>query len=55
MNYIKEVIAELKKTTWLTPKQWLNLVVYTVAVCGIIALLAFVLDAVFMDIRQMIL
>ncbi len=55
MKYIKEVIFELKETTWIKPKTLLNLLVYTIVMCGIIALLAFGLDFLFTEIRTIIL
>jgi preprotein translocase subunit SecE len=52
---IGEIFYELKHTTWTKPKTLGALLVYTIAICGIIALLAFGLDFVFTEFRNIIL
>jgi len=54
-NLIGDVFKELKQTTWLKPKNLAVLLVYTIAICGIIALLAFGLDFIFTELRNKIL
>jgi preprotein translocase SecE subunit len=49
---IKKIINELKKTQWPTAKELLLLTVYTVVLCGIIALAITGLDLVFFEIRD---
>ncbi len=52
---VKDIFSELKQTTWLKPKQLGSLLVYTVIICGIIALFSFGLDFLFTELRNIIL
>ncbi len=52
---IGDIFTELKQTTWTKPRRLGTLLVYTIAICGIIALLAFGLDFVFTEFRNIIL
>ena len=52
---VKDIFSELKKTTWLKPRRLGQLLVYTVIICGIIALLSFGLDFLFAELRNIIL
>jgi preprotein translocase SecE subunit len=49
---IKQIINELKKTKWPTPKELIGLTIYTLVLCGIIALAITGLDVVFFEIRD---
>jgi preprotein translocase SecE subunit len=49
---IKKIITELKKTVWPTGSQLINLTIYTLVLCGIIAVLVLVLDLAFFEIRD---
>jgi preprotein translocase SecE subunit len=48
----KGIINELKKTKWPTGKELLVLTIYTVILCGIIALAITGLDIVFFEVRD---
>ncbi len=50
ITYITGIIKELKLTRWLTPRELLNLLIYTIILCGIIALIITGLDIVFRNI-----
>ncbi len=54
-KFTQEVASELKQTTWTKPRQLGVLLIYTISICGIIALLAFGLDFVFTEFRNIIL
>jgi preprotein translocase SecE subunit len=54
-KFVEDVFGELKQTTWTKPRQLGSLLVYTIAICGIIALLAFGLDFIFTELRKIIL
>jgi preprotein translocase SecE subunit len=49
---IKKIITELKKTKWPTGLELLKMTIYTVILCGIIALAITGLDLVFFEIRD---
>ena len=49
---LKGIINELKKTEWPTGKELLNLTIYTIVLCGIIALAITGLDLVFFELRD---
>jgi preprotein translocase SecE subunit len=49
---IKGIVNELKKTKWPTGNELLNLTIYTIVLCGIIALAITGLDVVFFGIRD---
>jgi len=49
---IKGIINELKKTTWPTSKELIGLTIYTLILCGIIALAITGLDVVFFKVRD---
>lgn len=52
---VGEIANELKQTTWTKPKELVPLLIYTITICGIIALLAFYFDFIFTEIRNIIL
>ena len=54
-NVIKEIYAELKLTTWSTPKKLFSLVIYSLVTCGIITVVILGLDLLFNAIRNLIL
>jgi preprotein translocase SecE subunit len=47
-----KILTELKNTTWPTGRQLVNLTIYTLILCGIIALLVLVLDLAFFELRD---
>ncbi|MDD3474655.1 MAG: preprotein translocase subunit SecE [Candidatus Dojkabacteria bacterium] len=49
---IQKIINELKKTEWPTGKELIGLTIYTLVLCGIIALAITGLDVVFFEIRD---
>jgi len=49
---MKKIINELKKTKWPTSKELLVLTIYTVVLCGIVALAISGLDIIFFKIRD---
>jgi preprotein translocase SecE subunit len=55
MNILKKIIKELKETNWPSKNQLLRLTIYTLIVCGIIALIILGLDLLFIEIRNYIL
>jgi preprotein translocase SecE subunit len=48
----KGIINELKKTKWPTGKELLMLTIYTIVLCGIIALAITGIDIVFFEARD---
>jgi preprotein translocase SecE subunit len=54
-RFLKEIGTELKATTWPKPVALLNLVLYTIILCGIIALIILGLDVFLLRIRDIIL
>ncbi len=54
-KFVEEVAGELKQTTWTKPRRLGTLLIYTITICGIIALLAFGLDFIFTEFRNIIL
>ncbi len=54
-KFIIGVLAEVKKVKWPTPKEMAGLVVFTIAVCGIIAVLMLGLDVFFIEVRNLLL
>lgn len=54
MKYIKEVINELRQTTWPKPKALLSLLTYTIVICGIITLIIVGADYVLFELRSLI-
>ena len=55
ITYIGGIIKELKLTRWLTPRELLNLLVYTIVLCGIIALMITGLDILYRNIFNQLL
>jgi preprotein translocase SecE subunit len=55
MKIFKEILAELKATTWPSRNTLLNLVVYTLITCGIITMLILGLDIFLSRVRDLIL
>lgn len=55
MKVLKDIVAELKETSWPTGKQLVNLTIYTIIICAIIALIIVGLDAFFGTARNIIL
>lgn len=55
LKYFKEIIAELKATTWPTRNNLVNLVLYTLVTCGIITILILGLDIFLTRVRDLIL
>lgn len=55
LERIKNVISEVRKVTWPTRKETFYLLIYTVVLCGIIALIILGLDVVFFNIRDALL
>jgi preprotein translocase SecE subunit len=49
---IKKIIAELKKTTWPTGSQLINLTIYTLVLCAVVAFIILGLDLLFFEIRD---
>ena len=49
---IKGIISELKKTKWPRGKELVVLTIYTVVLCGIIALAITALDLGFFEVRE---
>jgi preprotein translocase SecE subunit len=49
---LKNIWLELKKTNWPSKKQLAQLTVYTLVLCGIIAMLMVGLDLLFFNIRD---
>jgi preprotein translocase subunit SecE len=44
LDYIKDTIQQLKLTKWLSTKELIGLVIYTIVLCGIIAMISTGLD-----------
>lgn len=55
LQRIKNVVAELRKVTWPTRRETFFLLVYTMILCGIVALIILGLDVVFFNIRETLL
>ena len=55
ITYIKDIIQELKQTRWLTKRELFNLLIYTILLCGIIALMITGLDLLYRQIFNHIL
>ena len=53
MDTIRNIITELKQTEWPSGKQLLSLTIYTVILCGIIALLILGIDIVLFWLRDL--
>ncbi len=53
MNTLKNIIIELKKTEWPSMGQLVKLTVYTLLLCGIIALLILGVDLVLFWLRDL--
>ncbi|MGI6423412.1 MAG: preprotein translocase subunit SecE [Candidatus Dojkabacteria bacterium] len=53
MKIIRNIITELKQTEWPTISQLARLTIYTVVLCGIIALLILGIDMVFFWLRDL--
>jgi len=53
MNTLKNIITELKKTEWPSISQLVKLTVYTLLLCGIIALLILGVDLVLFWLRDL--
>ncbi|NMC08790.1 preprotein translocase subunit SecE [Candidatus Microgenomates bacterium] len=52
MNILKNIITELKETKWPSKKEILQMTVYTVILCGILAAIMVGLDLVLFEIRD---
>lgn len=55
LQRLKDIILELKKVVWPTRRETFFLLIYTVILCGIIALIIVGLDVVFLEIRNYLL
>lgn len=53
MNTIRNIITELKQTEWLSMDQLAKLTIYTLILCGIIALLILGIDLVLFWLRDL--
>ena len=52
LKELKLIVNELKKTKWPTGKELLILTVYTIILCGIIAVAITGIDVVFFKLRE---
>ena len=53
MDTIKNIIIELKQTEWPSVRQLVNLTIYTIIFCGIIALLILGADLILFWLRDL--
>lgn len=54
-NFLIGVLAEMKRVKWPTPRELVNLVLFTVIACAIIAIIMLGLDVFFLNIQEILL